>query len=1029
MSKCPSESSLLRFVSGELEPSRFQSFDSHIDSCRLCQNLLEHLTHNRVVANDQEVESDTTLLDALALRIHQAAPEPARSRIPQATLPIALEDHQIVREIGRGGMGIVYEARQLSLNRRVAIKVIPHLLADTSVSIRRFELEAITAARLQHEHIVPVYDVGSAANLNWYSMRLIDGEGLDQMIKSARSAVEAGAANRRELLSCLAESKLGGASNSAFGNRSAAESSGRLVTNNRRFGYFQCIAKIVMQVAEALSHAHENGIVHRDIKPSNLLLDSSGKVWVADFGLAKTEDNELTRTGDVLGTLRFLSPEQLEGICDRRSDIYSLGMTMYELLSLQPGFENTTQFDVIEKIRNQSPRKLTSINQDVPRDLVTIVEKAIEKEPARRYQTASAMAEDLRLFLSCRPIKARPASQWEHLKSWSRRNPGTSVSLSAVLLLLVVGLVGTTIAAWQFRTMAIEQKKLVEIAERETNANEQNLYDAEMKLALDIAQSPYGAATLTEILNRWVPENDTVTDRRGFEWFWLKSMASPNVKPLGDWPADHLSFTSDGRLVCFCSGSVVGVAAWPEFNQLWEMDPIPNGHYIIRAEVSPGGTLVAVRAASPNENAGGVLRIVDWRSNQTLYDSSEDEFAPVNFAWHPTDDRIAILYPSESETSSSGTIHVFSVKSKKIVHKIQVPWFVSEIEGELTYSCDGKWLAVNARDLSNGRFGVVCYNFELEQFDKTLFGKKCRTIVSLSWHRNSSQLAFLSHDGILFRWDVERDTSVTRETQPRVQKLLWDRTGEHLVLSGSEFVQWLDPTTLKKQRHWLLDGLETIVSVPGPDTDHMILVTKAGADASMNPPIGLSPLHYPHRRFQSPAIQHISHTDWVGRIEWHPAGDWFTTSLSAGTNVWDASSGEQVGDVPAGSAAGFAGEAIGWDIEGRLLSLYRDSFDVWDQTGSQRLRQIAKLPNRWSPICLSSTKREVFILYRSRENGKACWGLSILDLASGSFEKLTAALPCHAACGYGLSPDDKLFAIGVDHRLLVIDLAGKVDRL
>ena len=182
---------------------------------------------------------------------------------------------------------------------------------------------------------------------------------------------------------------------------------------------------------QALAYAHARGIVHRDIKPSNLLLDTAGVVWVTDFGLAKAEDDGLTSTGDILGTLRYMAPERFRGEGDGRADIYALGLTLYELLTLRPAFDSTDRLRLIEQVKAEEPARPRSLDPRIPRDLETIVLKAIDKDPERRYQTAEELAEDLRRFLADEPIQARRVGLWERAVLWARRRPAEA-ALAAV---------------------------------------------------------------------------------------------------------------------------------------------------------------------------------------------------------------------------------------------------------------------------------------------------------------------------------------------------------------------------------------------------------------------------------------------------------------------------------------------------------------------------------------------------------------------------------------------------------------------
>ena len=191
--------------------------------------------------------------------------------------------------------------------------------------------------------------------------------------------------------------------------------------------YWQSVARVGIQVAEALDYAHKQGVIHRDVKPSNLLLDARGTVWVADFGLAKADDQDnLTHTGDILGTLRYMPPEAFEGRSGARGDIYSLGLTLYELLAFRPGYEERDRNMLIKRVTSEEPPRLRSLNADVPRDLETIVHKAIDRDPDHRYPTAGELAADLQRYLDDEPIHARRTTPMERCARWCRRATGWS---------------------------------------------------------------------------------------------------------------------------------------------------------------------------------------------------------------------------------------------------------------------------------------------------------------------------------------------------------------------------------------------------------------------------------------------------------------------------------------------------------------------------------------------------------------------------------------------------------------------------
>src|SRR5262245_14981126 len=330
-----------------------------------------------------------------------------RAARPSTATPAQLGDFRIVREVGRGGMGVVYEALQLSLKRKVALKVLRFgVTADREV-MQRFQREAETVAHLNHTNIVPIHAVGCEEGVHYYAMQFIEGRSL--------AAV-------------------------------AEESQKNPPSAPARLERFQEIAGWMLQAAEALAHAHQRGVIHRDIKPSNLILDPEGTVWLTDFGLAKRADEvTMTAAGILMGTPRYMSPEQAGAArqpIDHRTDIYSLGATLYELATGKPVFESQTPQGVITQILNAEPVAPRVVPGQCPRELETIILKCLAKEPGRRYQQARDLADDLRAFLENRPIKARRASLGERAARWVRkhqRSSAVAVVTAAVSLLVIAG--------------------------------------------------------------------------------------------------------------------------------------------------------------------------------------------------------------------------------------------------------------------------------------------------------------------------------------------------------------------------------------------------------------------------------------------------------------------------------------------------------------------------------------------------------------------------------------------------------------
>ncbi|MCA9047441.1 MAG: serine/threonine protein kinase, partial [Planctomycetaceae bacterium] len=497
-----------------------------------------------------------------------------------ADLPIrTLGDYRIVREIGRGGMGVVYEAEQVSLGRPVAVKVLPpHLLTDQKHRLR-FAREARAAAGLHHTNIVPVFGVGESDGYLYYAMQYIAGLGLDDVLVELRrmqretdaatagnadgmvprrkqKPVVAGSVERAGLVApflapadvalslfqytddatriCQPTDDLSDLeSNPPSRDTTAAPSARRLddtvqgqLSDTRHGGtdrsdiaipgagsgirqsrsqpvYWRSIARIGVQVADALHYSHSQGVIHRDIKPANLLLDASGAVWVSDFGLAKAvEQQDLTQTGDVLGTLRYMSPEQMSGQVDARSDIYSLGLTLFELLALRPAFDECDRNRLIRQISEQSPPRLRTVVPGVPRDLETIVEKAVRKEPHLRYQSAEELADDLRRFLGDEPIQARRISLSARFGRWCRRNPALAAT-SMLIVLLLFTVAGVSAVGYQQTRAALQQSEASENRAERNFATARDAVDQMyLRVADELRDQPQMAAFRSELLEQ-----------------------------------------------------------------------------------------------------------------------------------------------------------------------------------------------------------------------------------------------------------------------------------------------------------------------------------------------------------------------------------------------------------------------------------------------------------------------------------------------------------------------------------------------
>ncbi len=356
-----------------------------------------------------------------------------------------LGEYRIVREIGRGGMGVVYEAIQESLDRHVALKVLPPSQVLSDEQIRRFQREAKAAGQLRHPNIVGVIDVGEEDGIHFYVMQFINGTPLDQVLHQIRTAstqpsrfaIKATAERSSEVDADRVGEMVVQSDPVDTGNKNSQHSLSSQYDSKAR--YFRSVARIGFRTAQALDYAHRKGVLHRDIKPANMLLDENDEIWITDFGLAKFGDDDLTRTGDLVGTLRFMPPERLRGWSDPRSDVYSLGLTLYELATLNPAFRTKDRIELLEKINDEAPILPSKIVSEIPEDLETIILTSIAKEPQERYASASMMAEDLEPFLDGRPIRAHRNTIPKRLWLWAKLKPviASLMGLSFLLLLAV----------------------------------------------------------------------------------------------------------------------------------------------------------------------------------------------------------------------------------------------------------------------------------------------------------------------------------------------------------------------------------------------------------------------------------------------------------------------------------------------------------------------------------------------------------------------------------------------------------------
>jgi serine/threonine protein kinase len=423
---------------------------------RLMADYSDHLNAGEPLDPEQIISEHPDLAQELkaalsALATVDSSVDPV---LPQANLG----DFRLIREVGRGGMGVVYEAWQNSMDRRVALKVLPFALLSNPKAVARFELEAKVGGRLEHPSIVSVYGKGIEGGAPYYAMEFVEGETLEEILRRLRpSPLESGGGPWKPLesFSRFLKTRDGGTPTAAVESPSRSPVHARQPgpREESRFDsevidlkYCLNVAEVFAEVADGLQYAHQRGVIHRDLKPQNLILDRKGKLRILDFGLARLEGHEgLTVSGEFLGTPLYMSPEQAMAHrvpLDHRTDIYSLGATLYEVLTRRPPFRGKDYKETLSQIITRDPPLPRRLNGRIPKGLETITLKCLRKDPGGRYGTAEALAQDLRRFVRGDPIEARPQAVVERVarRAWRNRWPA-AVVLGAALLLLTSGLV------------------------------------------------------------------------------------------------------------------------------------------------------------------------------------------------------------------------------------------------------------------------------------------------------------------------------------------------------------------------------------------------------------------------------------------------------------------------------------------------------------------------------------------------------------------------------------------------------------
>jgi serine/threonine protein kinase/WD40 repeat protein len=837
--------------------------------------------HPELAERIREVFAALVLVEEVGPLEGNAGVVPVPGALGAGRVPEQLGEYRILREVGRGGMGIVYEAEQESLGRHVALKVLPLHAALAPTQLERFRREAQAAAKLHHTNIVPVFGVGEHDGLHYYAMQFIQGQGLEcvlrelqEMRHSRGKSPAAGVAGchfsvgvsvAQKLLSgqfmpptvavtvADASSASGVTSESGSANLVVAGDYSEL-TGQSETQYFRSVARVGVQVAEALAHAHQQGIVHRDIKPSNLLLDTRGTVWVTDFGLAKAADaDELTQTGDIIGTLRYMAPERFQGVTDGRGDVYGLGATLYEMVTLQPAFNDTDRLRLMERVTHEAPVPPRRLDPRMPRDLETIILKAMAKESSQRYQTADALAEDLRRFLADQPVRARRSSLLERTWRWCRRNPAVASLLGLVAAcLLAVAVVATQDASRLRREEEHGRRRLFGALLHQARGSRRS---RSIGQRFDSLKTLEEATQLARELK--LPEGDFLELRNEV----IACLALPDLRIVREWdgrPAGtiHIDFAADfARYLRMDWRGIVTVRRMADDTEICRLQ-------------------LSLREGRPYLSPDGQCLFVNNVSGCRLFTLSGGEALPVKL------EESAFVVPAFSGDSrqlalahADGGISLYDLPSGRRLRRLAA----GPVPLHMAFDAEGRQLAlacsasIEVRDVETGQTRVRFPHPSQAEW--------------VAWSPEGKRLATVGSDRLIYLWQVASG-KLLNTLRGQVNggiKVTFDRTGDLLASTGWESMLRLwDPRTGQELFHtpaaWAEPGLNF------SPNGRMLACDIEGTKVRL---WEFASSHACHTLVRDPALGKVMY----GRCAFSPMGGVLAAGMDDGFGVWDSRTG------------------------------------------------------------------------------------------------------------------------------------------